>query len=343
MESVARKNPTAMSQARLSVVIPTYNRKDTLVRTLESLAAQSLPAEDFQVILVDDGSADGTHELENNSYPFTFTYLRQSNQGATLARNLGAAQSSGQTLVFLDDDICISRQSLEKLESHCGEENRTIALGTLVIPNELIQRSTFARVTSQPNPQADRYLHFSRCMTGLLAIRRSAFIALGQFQDPSGGWPNWDDLDFGYRAHRQGFRLLQCAEAIGEHFDYSMLSLKSSYNRLWRASKSAVRLFEVYPELQSEIPMFRDSLPIRINQDPPHLMARKLARRVTSARIALWWLEILTKGIEKSLASPQLLRPLYRWIIGGYIYRGYQAGHREAGLASTSEILFRDQ
>lgn len=336
-----------MNQARLSVVIPTYNRKDTLARTLGSLAAQSMRAGDFQVILVDDGSADSTHELQENSYPFPFTYLRQSNLGATQARNMGAAQSNGKTLVFLDDDICIRPQALEKLETHCWGEERTIALGTLVTPDELIQRSIFARVASLSTPQVDRDLHFSQCMTGLLAIRRSDFFILGQFQDPSGGWPNWDDLDFGYRAHRQGFRLLQCVEAIGEHYDYSLLNLESSYNRLWRASKSAVRLFEVYPELQYEIPMFRDSLPIRLNQDSPRLMGRKLLRRIASTRCVLWWLESLTRSVEKFYSgkplsssahhSPHLLLPLYRWIVGGYIYRGYQAGLHEASLAAGSD------
>lgn len=42
-------------------------------------------------------------------------------------------------------------------------------------------------------------------MTGLIAIKKSDFFGLGMFQDPTGGWPNWDDVDFGYRAVKVGF------------------------------------------------------------------------------------------------------------------------------------------
>jgi hypothetical protein len=60
--------------------------------------------------------------------------------------------------------------------------------------------------------------------------------------------------------------------------------------------------------------------------DPLWLIARKLARHVASSRPALWGLERVARVLEQRYPSPTLLRPLYRWLIGGYIFRGYREG-----------------
>ena len=110
---------------------------------------------------------------------------------------------------------------------------------------------------------------------------------------------------------------------------------KSSSSSRWSLQLGIVHTLgdigsdEAVPFLRSQLPMFRDSLPISFTQDPPGLIARKLARRVASTRLALGWLEMLAAAVEKCCPSPHLLRPLYRWILGGHIYRGYQAGTRE--------------
>jgi len=62
---------------------------------------------------------------------------------------------------------------------------------------------------------------------------------------------------------------------------------------------------------------------------PCHPIARKLARHVASARPVPWGLERIVSVLEQRYPSPKLLRPLYRWVIGGYIFRGYREGLRE--------------
>jgi len=83
-----------------SVVIPTYNRAPYIRDTLESVRAQQY--QDYEVIVVDDGSTDGTLELLR-SYPWV-KLLRQQNQGPGAARNLGVSQASGEYIAFLDSD-----------------------------------------------------------------------------------------------------------------------------------------------------------------------------------------------------------------------------------------------
>lgn len=84
-----------------SVIIPTYNRKELLFLTLKSVYDQTF--NDFEVIVVDDGSVDGTIEELRVSFP-SVTILQQQRQGPGNARNKGAANANGRYLAFLDSD-----------------------------------------------------------------------------------------------------------------------------------------------------------------------------------------------------------------------------------------------
>jgi glycosyltransferase involved in cell wall biosynthesis len=85
----------------ISVIIPTHNRKPLLRRALQSVFAQTRPAE--EVIVVDDGSGDGTAQMIAGEFP-EVRYFFQSNQGVSKARNLGIQQARGNWLALLDSD-----------------------------------------------------------------------------------------------------------------------------------------------------------------------------------------------------------------------------------------------
>lgn len=330
----------------ISVVIPTYNRTEPVLRLLNSLGEQTLSPERYEVIVVDDGSSYEPGEITSHTFPFTLHYVRQENQGATIARNHGAQQSQGDVLVFIDDDVTVSPHALEALASACLQEEKVIVMGELTARSpeetslfnqhalEAANAPAYAAgeetaVTVSTASVTNKFIHFSWCNTQLLAVRRQDFFELGMLQDPTGGWPNWDDVDFGYRAHLAGFRLLLCREATGVHWDYSLASLDVACRRWQRASKSAVRLFAVHPGLRPHIPMFHDKTPIAWSQDSPHLIGRKIARRLLSSWPVLWGMVQLVNIFESVVPSSALLRPFYRWIEGGYMFRGYQEGLRE--------------
>ena len=89
-----------MTSPFFSVIIPTYNREATVRDTLQSIERQVF--RDFEVIVVDDGSTDGTVEIAES---FSFVrVIRQQNSGPGVARNTGVKTATGQYIAFLDSD-----------------------------------------------------------------------------------------------------------------------------------------------------------------------------------------------------------------------------------------------
>ena len=90
-----------MKKPKISVIIPTYNRKHTLKRAIQSVHLQSLPP--FEIIVVDDGSNDGTKEWVRQKYP-NVKYIYQENSGVSSARNKGIKIARGDWIALLDSD-----------------------------------------------------------------------------------------------------------------------------------------------------------------------------------------------------------------------------------------------
>lgn len=325
-----------MTEPFVSVIIPTYNRAESLRRTLDSLALQTYPMDRFEVIVVDDGSTDDTRTIGEERFPFKLRYFRQSNQGAVVARNLGVQHSSAEVLVFLDDDVIVEPNFVSCLAKEHGQYDRAILMGAFRPyvtgqdpPFRAIWASTMA---PRGHGEGAESASFTECVSHNMSLRREHFFAIGRFQYPSrGGWPGWDDIDLAYRAHMLGFAFIRVAGAVGCHIDHALDDLATSYERAYRAGRSAVALFGKHPDLRPHLPMFRDKTPILLRSDPPRLILRKAARAVTAWRPLLWGMEQLVHFLERVAPRPALLRPLYRWILSSYIYRGYRQGLREHG------------
>lgn len=100
------------SVAQISVIIPTYNRKNTVTRAIDSVLAQTI--RDIECIVIDDASADGTHEVLQAYDDNRLTFIRhESNQGGSAARNTGIDASNGALIAFLDSDDTWKPRKLE--------------------------------------------------------------------------------------------------------------------------------------------------------------------------------------------------------------------------------------
>ena len=87
--------------ARFSIILPTYNRRDTIMRAVDSARAQTFG--DFELLITDDGSTDGTGELLEGLDP-RISLERQANAGIAPARNAALRRSKGEYIAFLDSD-----------------------------------------------------------------------------------------------------------------------------------------------------------------------------------------------------------------------------------------------
>lgn len=112
---------------KISVCISTYNRKDYLSQTIASVLKQNY--KDYEVIIVDDGSTDGTEEMiKEGQYPVR--YYKQENAGDAAAKNRMIQLAEGEYITFIDSDDLFFEDSLERMiDALKGCEENTIAYG----------------------------------------------------------------------------------------------------------------------------------------------------------------------------------------------------------------------
>lgn len=180
-----------------SIVIPTYNRLALLTSTLESVWAQSQP--DFEMIVVDDGSTDGTMEYLHSLGSRVRT-LRQANRGPGAARNAGAAIAEGRYLAFLDSDDVWFPWTLATYTEIIQQANEPAFIAGK--PFRFASDSQLAGTSAAPAsclPFDDYYSSGDEWRwwgVSSFVIRRDAFTAAGGFADE---WINAEDADLAMR------------------------------------------------------------------------------------------------------------------------------------------------
>ncbi|MBU0683680.1 MAG: glycosyltransferase [Candidatus Omnitrophica bacterium] len=106
-------------QILFSVIIPAFNRKDFLKKAITSVLNQSY--RNLELIVVDDGSSDGTDFLINSIKDERILFLKQSNHGVSHARNTGIRRAKGDFFAFLDSDDSWTEKKLEKAVKYIEE------------------------------------------------------------------------------------------------------------------------------------------------------------------------------------------------------------------------------
>ncbi|MEZ4681174.1 MAG: glycosyltransferase family A protein [Caldilineaceae bacterium] len=124
----------------VSVVLPTYNRQAQLQQVLVGLEQQSYPLTDFEVIVVSDGSTDGTNEYLQTfakETPLDLTVVIQTNQGPAAARNNGVQAAKGELVLFIDDDVVPVPQLIEAhMATHQRYPGEVVVMGPMLTPTE---------------------------------------------------------------------------------------------------------------------------------------------------------------------------------------------------------------
>lgn len=129
---------------KLSIIIPTHNRCDTLRLCLDSVTQQTYS--DYEVIVVDDASTDDTPSMIKRDYPqVTYIHLEH-NRGPAAARNIGIYRANGDIIVFTDDDCVPPRDWLERLMDGYARYPQIAGVGgALEAPAEMLRHNALAR------------------------------------------------------------------------------------------------------------------------------------------------------------------------------------------------------
>ncbi len=196
---------------RFSVIIPTHNRRDTLLRCLEALARQRLDHNQFEVIVVDDGSTDDSAKaMRERAFPFTLQVCEQSNGGASRARNRGGEEAKGEYLAFTEDDVLPDDRWLERAESHLLEDSSID-----VLEGKTVTGSANASVRRYDLPGIPSFIPCN------LFVRTSTFRATGgydpEFFDGQKHLYFREDADLGFRLLDMGARVAIARDVIVSH------------------------------------------------------------------------------------------------------------------------------
>jgi hypothetical protein len=169
---------------RVSVVVPLYNKAAYVIRTLESISAQTLG--DFEAIVVDDGSTDGSGELAAKHPDRRFRVIVQSNAGPGAARNRGIAEAQGDFIAFLDADDAWLPEYLENSVAsleRCGPEVASVTSGHMerlsdVSDSDRWRRRGITDGVQRLTPQTPVRLmaHMVGYMSSCTTVARSAAI-----------------------------------------------------------------------------------------------------------------------------------------------------------------------
>jgi GT2 family glycosyltransferase len=234
-----------------SVILPCRNRWFVLPEILRSLGAQTIPGSRFEVLVVDDASSDGTQEgLRGASYPFQLKYHRFDDHDARHSvcrvRNAGLRMASNDVVIFLDADIIVGPEFVERhLALHEDERELRVGIGYIYGYGDPGQRTPEAL---KPPPasrllealpgllEADgarwadvrdqTYAYFpglegypfpwNMAWGGNVSTRRASAVEVGGFDEGLNS-SSIEDIEFTYRLFKQGARFVLERQAWGIH------------------------------------------------------------------------------------------------------------------------------
>jgi len=234
-----------------SVVIPTYNRKQILEKCLRALEGQLLTdgsETGYEIVLVDDGSTDGTLEwLQEHAVEFPHVRsLSQHHQGPAAARNLGVESASGDTIIFIDSDLVVTEHFLQAHTDGLIQGQLTYGSDRVFTYGSVINTCNFDNPTAEPYKLTD----FSAAYfaTGNVAIARHWLEKAGLF-DTRFQLYGWEDLELGVRLKQMGLKLIKCPAAVGYHWHppFALEQVPNLINKEIQRGHMGVLFYQKHP------------------------------------------------------------------------------------------------
>jgi GT2 family glycosyltransferase len=322
----------------ISVVVPTFNRRRILERSLPSLIDQTAPCEEYEILVVVDGSSDGTLEmLKGHPERSRLRVLLQPNRGLASARNRGAEESRGGAVLFLDDDMIASRDLVAVHREEHGKPGERVVFGALGLaagtPRSFLKEGVeiWGREVDARLGAAGHRFRFDDCHFGHASISRSLLARAGGFDESFTRFGN-EDYELGWRLIQSGAELRYSPKArVWQMYE------KDLYR--WLRDSYCVGLADV--ALERKHPILGSHLRLSRREAHPLKRFARLSGLLPADPLAPAW------GMAAAaLAGLELARARGRWLghaqslLGERRYwRGVRDGRRESvpGVAGIGE------
>ena len=311
----------------ISLVLPNHNRAEALRLTLDSLSRQTCPPDQFEVIVVDQASTDGSRELvKSYPAPYRLRLVEQAGKyGISVARNGGMQAAESALVLILDADLIADPGLVEAHTALHAQHPGGLACGQ-VLPYKPAYTS-FLEEVADPEGGLDRgsqerLLPFYEAFGGHLSLAVETFQKIGP----------WDaallrvqDIEFACRAEQLGIPIYSCPKAISYHNHVRTLQDRLDY--IHTISWWPV-LYQRYPHIQGRAPLISRYEAIDWHNDPARRILDKIMVRIYAAAPLRWLFTRLLTFFDRRRIFPKLVKALFWRLYIGTGCAGFQEGLR---------------
>lgn len=280
-----------MKRPLITVQLCTHNRRGLVGRVLDALFAQDLAPDDYEIVLVDDGSTDDTYDsvLRRVRPTCAFHLVRQRNAGLARSRNVGIERARGEIILFMDDDVLATPNLLSAHVRFHERHAHSICRGAVI---------NVASFDNLP-PAVYSLRHYSGAYfwTTNVSVPLTVVKDAGSFDERFTEY-GWEDLELGYRLRAKGTRSLLTRDAIVYHYKppLSPAQFPRLAEQARAQARTAVQFLDKHPHWR---------IALATGQVKPMLWWSGVARR-------RGWPRLLQK-VASAPSDGRMVLPLRRW------------------------------
>lgn len=306
----------------LSVVIPTFNRRESILRALAALERQDLPPDEFEVVVAVDGSDDGTGEaLAAQAPPYRLRTVDGPRRGRAGACNAGVLAAEGSIVVILDDDMEPAPSCLSAHRRHHAAGTRVCVMGAAPVvvdaasPHAAEFMAWKFRLHLATLARPDHRFRLRDFYSGNTSVRRSVLVDSGLFDESFTAYGN-EDLELSLRLRAAAVELRYDATALAhQHYEKSLAGLAHD---TFEKGTTAVLLARAHPATFDELQLAEwrahsrarralRALLLAVRRPALVLAAARALERVRAARRPMFYVLLLDyfywHGVQSALAA----------------------------------------
>jgi len=316
----------------ITVVVPTYNRGSKIAESIDCLLANSADGlQQVEIIVVDDGSKVETAAFCQRPVepPFTVRCIRQENAGPAAARNRGFRAGCGDLVVFLDDDILVPSDFLQRHVAAHRIKPESVIWGPCVLKNSNKPLVRFLNELYVP-PSENGLIRVDVLASGQLSAERATLSRLNGPYAEQLRTPGAEEFALMRRLQELGIEIYCASEVVALHDQ--PLNIRDVCMQQYKHAVGYSEVAMKYPasrQLKCVRRVLEECAPARAG-DP---LAPRLKRGLRAAMSALRIRKTLVRACEalENIAPYRFTKAVYRVLIGLYFFAGIRAGVAQFG------------